>query len=68
MEKRDSTLTRVTCRVSHQLQARGPQANKDPLLWKFIISPEFGERADLQRLTRELMLRVNEDLGGSSNT
>jgi len=49
--------------VSHQLQAW--QANKDPLLWKFIISPEFGERADLQRLTRELMLRVSEDLGGS---
>ena len=34
-------------------------------LEKFIISPEFGERADLQRITRELMLRVNEDLGGS---
>jgi type IV secretory pathway VirD2 relaxase len=49
--------------VSHQLQAW--QANKDPLLWKFIVSPEFGERADLQHLTRELMLRVNEDLGGS---
>jgi Protein of unknown function (DUF3363) len=49
--------------VWHQLQAW--QASKDPLLWKFIISPEFGERADLQRLTRELMLRVNEDLGGS---
>ena len=49
--------------VSHQLQAW--QANKDQLLWKFIISPEFGERADLQRLTRELMLRVDEDLGGS---
>jgi len=41
------------------------QANKDQLLWKFIISPEFGERVDLQCLTRELMLRVNEDLGGS---
>jgi hypothetical protein len=41
------------------------QANKDPLLWKFIISPEFGERADLQRLTSDLMLRVDGDLGGS---
>jgi hypothetical protein len=41
------------------------QANKDQLIWRIIISPEFGERADLQRLTRELMLRVNEDLGGS---
>jgi type IV secretory pathway VirD2 relaxase len=49
--------------VSRKLQAW--QANKDQLLWKFIISPEFGERADLQRLTREFMLRMNEDLGGS---
>jgi type IV secretory pathway VirD2 relaxase len=49
--------------VSRKLQDW--QANKDQLLWKIIISPEFGERADLQRLTRELMLRVSEDLGGS---
>ncbi|HEY4088012.1 MAG TPA: DUF3363 domain-containing protein [Bryobacteraceae bacterium] len=41
------------------------QANKDQLLWKFIISPEFGDRADLQRLTRDLMVRLGEDLGGS---
>ncbi len=45
----------VTVPVSHQLQAW--QANKDPLLWKFIISPEFGERANLQRLTRDLVHR-----------
>jgi type IV secretory pathway VirD2 relaxase len=49
--------------VSRKLQDW--QANKDQLLWKFIISPEFGDRADLERLTRELMLRVSEDLGGS---
>jgi len=49
--------------VSRKLQDW--QANKDQLLWKFIISPEFGDRADLQRLTRDLMLRVDEDLGGS---
>ncbi len=41
------------------------QASKDELLWKFIISPEFGERADLQRLTRDVMLRVEEDVGTS---
>jgi type IV secretory pathway VirD2 relaxase len=41
------------------------QASKDELLWKFIISPEFGERADLERLTRDLMLRVEEDVGTS---
>jgi hypothetical protein len=40
------------------------QSNKDELLWKLIISPEFGERADLQKLTRDLMTRVEEDLGG----
>jgi len=40
------------------------QSNKDELLWKFIVSPEFGDRADLQRLTRDLMLSVEEDLGG----
>jgi hypothetical protein len=34
------------------------------LLWKFIISPEFGDRADLQRLTRELMRSIEKDLGG----
>ncbi len=39
------------------------QAAKDELLWKFILSPEFGERADLPRLTRDLMKRIQEDLG-----
>jgi hypothetical protein len=39
------------------------QAGKDGLLWKFIISPEFGDRADLERLTRDLMGRIEEDLG-----
>jgi hypothetical protein len=41
------------------------QADNDQLLWKIIISPEFGDRADLQRLTRDLMVRLGEDLGGS---
>ena len=38
------------------------QAQKDELLWKVIISPEFGDRTDLQRLARELMHRVEQDL------
>jgi len=38
------------------------QAARDPLLWKLIVSPEFGERADLSRLTRELMQRMANDL------
>src|SRR5579875_113971 len=39
------------------------QAAGDQRLWKIIVSPEFGERADLMRLTRELMSRVESDLG-----
>jgi type IV secretory pathway VirD2 relaxase len=39
------------------------QAAKDELLWKLILSPEFGERADLPRFTRDLMKRIAEDLG-----
>jgi hypothetical protein len=39
------------------------QAQNDELLWKFIISPEFGDRTDLQRLTRDLMGGAEEDLG-----
>jgi type IV secretory pathway VirD2 relaxase len=31
-------------------------------LWKIIISPEFGERLDLTRLTRDLMGRMEKDL------
>jgi type IV secretory pathway VirD2 relaxase len=39
------------------------QAAGDRRLWKIIISPEFGERADLIRLTRDLMERMDKDLG-----
>jgi type IV secretory pathway VirD2 relaxase len=35
----------------------------DPRLWKMIISPEFGERIDLNQLTLELMSRMEKDLG-----
>jgi len=38
------------------------QAARDQRLWKIIISPEFGERVDLTRLTRDLMARVEHDL------
>jgi type IV secretory pathway VirD2 relaxase len=38
------------------------QASADPRLWKLIISPEFGERLDLQRLTRDVMGRMETDL------
>lgn len=39
------------------------QHEGDPRLWKLIVSPEFGERVDLARLTRELMERMEGDLG-----
>ena len=35
----------------------------DERMWKFIISPEFGDRIDLMGITRELMTRVGRDLG-----
>jgi hypothetical protein len=34
----------------------------DPRLWKIIISPQFGERIDLNRLTRDLMRKMEKDL------
>jgi Transmembrane secretion effector len=35
----------------------------DERLWKLIVSPEFGDRADLKRLTRDLASRMEKDLG-----
>jgi hypothetical protein len=39
------------------------QKQGDARLWKFIVSPEFGDRVDLQQLTRELMGHMEKDLG-----
>ena len=39
------------------------QSEGDPRLWKLIVSPEFGERLDLNQLTRDLMTRMERDLG-----
>jgi type IV secretory pathway VirD2 relaxase len=39
------------------------QKQGDARLWKFIVSPEFGDRVDLQQLARELMRRMETDLG-----
>jgi type IV secretory pathway VirD2 relaxase len=38
------------------------QKASDERLWKVIVSPEFGDRADLKRLTRELLARMEGDL------
>jgi hypothetical protein len=47
--------------ISKQLD--GWQKAGDQRLWKLIISPEFGDRIDLNRLIRELMTRMGSDLG-----
>lgn len=39
------------------------QGAGDERLWKFIVSPEFGDRTDLERLTRDLVKRMESDLG-----
>jgi hypothetical protein len=39
------------------------QAAGDPRLFKFILSPEFGDRVDLQALTRETLAALEERLG-----
>jgi hypothetical protein len=38
------------------------QANSDRRLWKLILSPEFGERLDLQRFARDVMSRMESDM------
>jgi type IV secretory pathway VirD2 relaxase len=39
------------------------QSAGDERLWKLIISPEFGDRVDLAQLTRDVMARMEQDLG-----
>jgi type IV secretory pathway VirD2 relaxase len=39
------------------------QESADERLWKIIISPEFGERLDLERLTRDIVKQAERDLG-----
>ena len=38
------------------------QKASDERLWKLIVSPEFGDRVDLKRLTRDLMSEMQTDL------
>jgi type IV secretory pathway VirD2 relaxase len=35
----------------------------DERLWKLIVSPEFGDRADLRKLTRDLLSEMEKSLG-----
>ena len=43
--------------------AKNWQAARDRQMWKVILSPEFGERVDLPRLTRDLIGQMEKDLG-----
>jgi hypothetical protein len=38
------------------------QRSGDERLWKIIISPEFGDRADLKKLTRDVLSKMETDL------
>ena len=38
------------------------QKASDERLWKLIVSPEFGDRVDLKRLTRDLISQMETDL------
>jgi len=38
------------------------QRANDERIWKIIISPEFGDRADLKKLTRDLLFAMAKDL------
>jgi hypothetical protein len=49
--------------ISKQLDAW--QKAGDERMWKLIVSPEFGDRLDLKRLTTELMTRMGCDLSMS---
>lgn len=41
------------------------QKSGDERLFKFVFSPEFGERLDLEQLTRDVMAAVGTDVGRS---
>jgi type IV secretory pathway VirD2 relaxase len=45
---------------------KGWQEAGDRRLFKLVVSPEFGERVDLEQMTRELMQKIQSDLGGGA--
>ena len=58
LERSDHRLTKSLCPTCENWQRSG-----DGLIWKFIVSPEFGEQIDLQRLAREMVGQIESDLG-----
>ena len=51
--------------VDLQERLAGWQSAGDSRLFKFILSPEFGDRLDLQTLTRDFMRRVEDRVGAA---
>src|ERR1039458_2434607 len=49
--------------INIALRLAGWQKASDERLWKLIVAPEFGDRADLKLLTRDLIARMEKDLG-----
>ncbi len=65
LQKQEAGFSAETIGVDIASKLLEWQQGGDPRLWKLIISPEFGERLDLQRLTRDVMSRAQADLGRS---
>ena len=60
---KEAGFTAATDRIDIPQTLGQWQSAGDQRLFKLIISPEFGERLDLKRHTRELMARMEQDLG-----
>jgi hypothetical protein len=58
-----SGFTATSDRADVSKQLGQWQTAKDPRLFKIILSPEFGDRLDLRKLTRDFMAQVEEDVG-----
>ena len=56
-------FNRESSAVNVVSQLENWQGAGDELLWKLIVSPEFGDRVDLSRLTRDLIKQMEKDLG-----
>lgn len=64
-ESKEAGFSATTDHVDVAKTLNGWQSAGDQRLFKLIISPEFGERLDLRRHTRELLARMEQDLGVS---
>ena len=62
LQKQEAGFSAETTGVDIASKLLEWQEGGDPRLWKLIISPEFGERLDLQQLTKDVMSRVQSDL------